>query len=194
MCQKKKITLKELVKILDKNSLQNIQKLALVRFLAEQDFANKNPQTALERYFFFILSSKNFKEEPLSVYLDFFIGEALYKNSLFASTQQSKTLLQQAEIYLTKHNQNILQSRLYLANIYASQKKYTESFALKNKDIVFNYIQLSQLLKKDNTKNIFIQAIDSQDSLKDKQELSLQVIESYQKKKNCALIVKLFCE
>ena len=48
------------------------------------------------------------------------------------------------------------------------------------------------LLKKDNTKNIFIQAIDSQDSLKDKQELSLQVIESYQKKKNCALIVKLF--
>ena len=98
---------------------------------------------------------------------------------------------------------NLIFYRLYLANIYASQKKYTESFAqynlllensvyFKNKDIVFNYIQLSQLLKKDNTKNIFIQAIDSQDSLKDKQELSLQVIESYQKKKNCALIVKLF--
>ena len=112
------------------------------------------------------------------VYFDFFIGEALYKNSLFESTPQSNILLQEAEIYLTKHNQNISQSRLYLANIYASQKKYIASFAqynlllensayFKNKNLVFNYIQLAQLLKKDNIKNIVIQAIDSQDSLKE---------------------------
>ena len=203
LLQKKKITLKEFIKILEKNSLQNIQKLALVRFLAEQDFENKNHQTALERYFFFTLLSKNFKEKPLLVYFDFFIGEALYKNSLFESTPQSNILLQEAEIYLTKHNQNISQSRLYLANIYASQKKYIASFAqynlllensayFKNKNLVFNYIQLAQLLKKDNIKNIVIQAIDSQDSLKDKQELSTQIIEFYQKQKDCALIVRLF--
>ena len=34
---------------------------------------------ALEKYFFFILFSEDLKKEPLLVYLDFFIGEALYK-------------------------------------------------------------------------------------------------------------------
>ena len=209
LLQKKKITLKEFIKILDKNSLQNIQKLALVRFLAEQDFENKNHQTALERYFFFTLLSKNFEEKPLLVYLDFFIGEALYKNSLFAATYQSdlleEQLVQEAKIYFTKNNHNIIHSRLYLANIYAYQKQYSKSFDeynlllkdsayFKNKDLIFNYIQLSQLLKKDKTESIFIQAIESKNSLKDKQELSLQVIEFYQKQKNCSLIVKLFIE
>ena len=215
---KKNITPKNFIKILDKDSLKSIEKLALLRFLAEQDFKKKSPQIALERYFLFTLSLTNFKEEFLLKYLDFFIGEALYKSSLSEFNQNSepiakpieKRLRKEAEIYLTKRGsynplQSIFHSHLYLANIYASQKKYSESLReydlllknniyFKNKDLIFNYIQLLQLLKKKPSEKIFIQAIELQDSLKDKQELSLQVMEIYQKKGNCNLIAKLFVD
>ena len=116
----------------------------------------------------------------------------------------------EAEIYFTNRGsynpmQSVFHSHLYLANIYASQKKYSKSLEkynllledsayFKNKNIIFNYIQLLQLFKKKPSEKIFIQAIELQDSLKDKQELSLQVMEIYQKKGNCNLIAKLFVD
>ena len=201
----------KLVKILAEIKLSDLQKVILIRLLAEIDFNNNNSALALEKYS--LLEQQNLKDDLAISLQNFFIGEAFYKNSLLidvanSSSRDNLNLLKKSELYLKKHLQEnyqpITKSHLYLANIYINLQSYQDALAqydlllenssyLLQKDIIVNYLELNQRVQNSkNQEEILIAAIDTQQDLLIKTELALKLLILYQTKQNCILIDNYF--